>query len=305
LGEQGDSSAAQNELDLANKWTGHLSEGLDKAYTESLLSNSAAVLAYRNGDIRRASEHANQAVERLDRYHEKSFALSAGDINRFQLRIHNSIADALHNLSVILAEQGYIEIAQRAASRSLAMRSFEKSTARSSDDLRRLALSYNGLAALAWKQSKVEEAVQTYSLSAELLDRAVDRLPGLLGPRRELAVTLNNLGMAQSSAQMFDEAQKTFQRAIGIATSIADSDSSDTEAAKHAAGIWNNLAVVQSNSGERRLAIESMQKAIQYQEDVVRKESGARMEAKLLQQYKSTLASWMQELSTPFVMGSR
>lgn len=305
LGEQGEFASARIALDLASAWIKDLPDGMDKAYTESLLWNSMAILAYKTGDTRGASQLATRAIERLDSYHEKSLAIHERDINRFQVRIRNSIADALHNLGAILAEQGYVDVAQRVASRSLAMRTSGPATPRTSDDLRRLALSYSGLASLAWKQGNLDEAIQTYSLSAELLEQAVDQLPGLLGPRRELAVTLNNLGMAQSSAQMFEVAQKTFQKAIGIATSIADSDSSNAEAAKHAAGIWNNLAMVQIKMGEIRLASESMQKAIHYQQSVLQTDSTSGNEAKLLQQYKSNLSSWTIEPFAPSVFGSK
>ncbi|XZE32695.1 protein kinase domain-containing protein [Pirellulaceae bacterium SH501] len=305
LGEQGEFASAQSALDLASTWTKDLPDGMDKAYTESLLWNSMAILAYKTGDARGASKLAIRAVERLDSYHEKSSAIDDRDINRFQVRIRTSIADALHNLGAILAEQGYVDVAQRVASRSLAMRTSGPTTPRTSDDLRRLALSYSGLASLAWKQGKIDEAIQTYSRSAELLEQAVDQLPGLLGPRRELAVTLNNLGMAQSSAQLFEVALKTFQKAIGIASSIADADSSNAEAAKHAAGIWNNLAMVQIKMGEARLASESMRKAIQYQQSVTQSESTSGRDAKLLQQYKSNLSSWAIEPVTPSVFGSQ
>ncbi|AMV33236.1 Serine/threonine-protein kinase PrkC [Pirellula sp. SH-Sr6A] len=302
LGDQGRLVAAQKELDLANAWAEGVSPSIDKAFTESLLWNSMAILAYKRGDMRAASTHALRAVERLDIDPIASSTTSPKDINRFQQRMRHSIADTLHNLGFILAEQGYIQVAERVTARSLAMRTAAPSTPHSSDDLRRLALSYNGLASLAWKQGNVEEAIRIYSFSAELLEQAVDRLPGLLGPRRELAVTLNNLGMAQSSAQRLDLALKTFQSAIGIATSLADTDSSNAEAAKHAAGIWNNMAMVQFQLGEKRQALESMQKAVYYQQCVARTESASEQESQLLKRYESMRESWAIEQGPPYLV---
>ncbi|XZE46537.1 protein kinase domain-containing protein [Pirellulaceae bacterium SH467] len=302
LGDQGRLGAAQQELDLVSVWSEEVSPGVDRAYTDSLLWNSMAILAYKMGDTQAACTHALRAVERLDIGPIETSTMPEKDINRFQRRIRHSIADALHNLGFILAEQGHVKVAERVTARSLAMRTSEPSAQHSSDELRRLALSYSSLAALAWKQGNVEEAIRIYSFSAKLLERAVDGLPGLLGPRRELAVTLNNLGMAQSSAQRLDLALKTFQSAISIATSLADTDSSNAEAAKHAAGIWNNMAMVQFKLGEKRQALESIQKAVYYQQWVVRAESANDQESELLKRYESIRESWAIEYGPPYLL---
>jgi Tfp pilus assembly protein PilF len=76
-------------------------------------------------------------------------------------------------------------------------------------------------------------------------------LPGLAAVRRELAIALNNHGMALASTKRNAEAEATFRRAIAIAKGFADADPSDIAAARECGGILNNLGVLLRDQGNR------------------------------------------------------
>jgi serine/threonine protein kinase/tetratricopeptide (TPR) repeat protein len=278
--ERGELAKAQQTLNRVDSLMPSLADPHIKSFVQALLENNLAILAHRKGERVQSLAHAQAAVRMLDR---PDAALPPGAT--FD-SIQDFTADALNNLGVVLDESGDVEHAMRVTQKAIHLRESEVHSRNSPDQQRRLALAFSNVAVLQWKAGQLDAAIYSYQQSVELLERVIKSLPGLLGPRRELAVTLNNLGMALSSTQSKKQSESVFRRAIQICTSIAEADPRDAEAAKHAAGIWNNLAVLLRDQGNRIASNEAFSTAIQYQSIVNQRLPNNPRETALLHQYQ-------------------
>ncbi len=282
---RGEQAKARRLLLTASKRMGTFASESSRLQAESLLHNNLAIVEMRAGDRRAAVAEAKHAVEVLQR-----LRIDQSDL-RSDSSLCSALADSLSNLSVMLAEAGDEANASAAAKAAVAIRSTFDAGSSSPDRLRRLALAYNNLAALDWRQGKTSEAVETYRRSTALLEQAGKKLPGQIEPQRELSVTLNNLGMALTSAKQDVEAERIFRRALAIACQTADADPKNAEAAQRTAGIWNNLGVLLRNRYDVVKARQAFEEAAAYQKRSCELVPQDRTGAKILEQIQSNLIS--------------
>ncbi len=288
--EQGSTEEASENLREAVSWLPRVTNARERTLAEALIHNNMGVIAVRSNQPSQAVVEAKHAVALLSELAIESDSSKTVSQMEGSL-LHLDLADALGNLSVMLSNGGNDAEASKVAEESLRIRRSSIPANNSPDQLRRLALAYNNLAALDWRSGKVKTAIQAYQSSVQLLESTVEKAPGQTGPRRELAVTLNNLGMALSSVPSPREAEAAFRRAIAIASAAADADPKNADAAKRTAGIWNNLAVLHEQSQDRKQADIAYRKAIEYQKTVSQLLPSSDVEKQALTQFEKNLRS--------------
>ncbi len=90
--------------------------------------------------------------------------------------------------------------------------------------------------------------------------------PFVLDHQRNLAITLNNHGMASSRVHQYDEALRLFQDALTLQTTIAKELPADLTMIEQLGGIHNNIATVHELQGNHDEAVRYYELAIRYQQ---------------------------------------
>jgi eukaryotic-like serine/threonine-protein kinase len=232
----------------------------------ALVHNNRGVIALRQNNKALAMKEMQSAVEIFQ---------SISDLSQLDqdmvTPLVSDLAAALANLATLMSEAGQAEQALTLMASSIDLNEqiqsdrTEDALGGTASELRRRALSHNNLAAMRWRAGQTEKAIESYGRAVQWLEHASAKLPGLIVIRRELAVALNNQGMAFSSAERFDEAENAFRRALAIAQPTAEADPSDVVAARECGGILNNLGVLLRNRGRIEDAKVAFSQAIQHQ----------------------------------------
>jgi eukaryotic-like serine/threonine-protein kinase len=283
--ERGNGQLARARLSQAGEASELLSSGWEKAEAKALLLNTSAMFAMRSGDVKEAMNMVNDAVKLLRSTHAPE------QIAHPASKLQSALVDALSNLSLMLQEAGHLPEAVIAAREAIDRQAASLDTVASPTDTRRLALAYNNLASLEWKQGKTPEAIEAYELAIGLLERVSKQSPGQSTPRLELSVALNNQGMALVSAKDDSQAEQVFRRALALAVMSAEADPQNADAARRTAGIWNNLGVLLRNRYDTIKARHAFEEAMAYQTRSCRLAPEDENAAKALEQIQHNLVS--------------
>lgn len=297
--EQGDQSFSSPLLAEAKKVADSIKDAGRRARAQALSHHTQAIVAFRERDVERAIAESSESIAILQEIEKKFGAtgsIPVSNLHMFTVEGDEEIsdgylADAFINLSVMLGEAGRNGPAQTAAAQGLVLRQRVVAASETPETIKGLALAFSNSATVLLRNSRTEEAIECYKRSIENLDHVSTLVSSPLAPRRELSITLNNLGMALSSLDRYGEADAIFRRAIAIAGASADSDFSDAGAAQRAAGMWNNLGVLLKKQGYKLGASEAFQKASDYQQRVCRLLPGHSNESAVLVQIRANLTS--------------
>ncbi len=100
----------------------------------------------------------------------------------------------------------------------------------------------------------------------------VERNPGKLDWRNELADVLDALGVIQS--RLGDpNAEESYREAAAIREALIDEDPNNNDYINGLANVYNNLAAMQKNRGELTLASENFRQAIELREQLIERDS--------------------------------
>jgi tetratricopeptide (TPR) repeat protein len=148
-----------------------------------------------------------------------------------------------------------------------------------------LALTYNNLAALLTRTRRAPEAKAAYAEAIALGRQLVRRAPAVARYRRNLAVSLNNLGRAESPASRA-AAQAAFDEARAILEELLADDPAELNCRSELGGVLNNLGMLLEQSGQLRPALDAYRRAIDHQRFAMEQSSGTqRFREFLAQQY--------------------
>ena len=297
--EQGDQSFSKPLLAEANQVADSIKDSARRARAQALSHHTQAIIAFRESDIDRAIAESSESIAILQKMDNKIGAAGSISVSITQLSSSDSeeeitddyLADALINLSVLLGEAGRNDPAEKVAAQALLLRQRVAAASETPDAIKRLALAYSNSASVLWRNGRTQEAIESYKLAIEHFDHVIRRVSSPLAPRRELSITLNNLGMAFSSLDRYNESDVQFRRAIAIAGASADADINDADASQRAAGMWNNLGVLLKKQGYKLGASEAFQKASDYQQRVCKLLPGHSNESVVLSQIQANLSS--------------
>jgi tetratricopeptide (TPR) repeat protein len=87
--------------------------------------------------------------------------------------------------------------------------------------------------------------------------------------RRDLAISYNNLGMAQSRASKYAEAEGSFHKAIHTQDILLAAQPTDPQVLGNQGGVWNNLGMLYDRQHRAADAADAYQKAIHFQSDAL------------------------------------
>jgi len=297
--EQGDQTSIKPLLDEANRVADSMADVGRRARAKALSHHTQAIVAFRERDIERAITESSESIAILQKTENQIGAAGSNPVSNTRFPTLEGeeeitdgyLADAFINLSVMLGEAGRDGPAEKAAAQGLALRQRVAAASDTPEAIKRLALACSNSASVLWRSGRAGEAVESYKQAVEHFDQVSTLVSSPLAPRRELSITLNNLGMALSSLDRYGEAEVIFRRAIAIAGASADSDINDVGAAQRAAGMWNNLGVLLKKQGYKQGAGEAFQKASDYQERVCSLLPGHSNESVVLNQIRANLTS--------------
>lgn len=272
--QQGQHVRAVQHLEECFAWLNEVParETMGDAQRHGLLAithNNRGVVLLRDGKTDESLKSLQVAIQLWDKASERS---------EFTTELSAELADGFSNLSALLSEMGRAQEAIQAGTRSLAIRENLLQIAQmdgesapqegrrvmdrdDAEQVGRLAVTCNNLAALHWRTGRTHEAIACYQRAIDLLRRSMRVGPVQQETKNRLLITLNNLGMAFSSAAAHDKACDAFRRAIVLAKSACEANPNDEEAAQRLAGIYNNLGVALRSTHRIDLANEYFQRA--------------------------------------------
>jgi len=292
--DQGDQSFSKQLLAESKSIAESISNSERRARASALTHHTQAIVAFRERDVELAIAESSKSIAILQSVSSWELRVQSPLLNegKHESEITDSyLADAFINLSVMLGEVGRNEAATNAADQALALQQRAVTTAETPEAVKRLALAYNNSASVLWRNGKAREAIEAYRQAIDHFDRVSAIVSTAAAPRRELSITLNNLGMALSSLTRYGEADTVFRRAISIAGDSAQADINDAGAAQRAAGMWNNLGVLLKNLGNKPEAADAFQRASELQQRVCKLLPERPNEVAVLNQIQANLTS--------------
>ena len=137
--------------------------------------------------------------------------------------------------------------------------------------LRNLAETLNNLAAL-YKERQPAKAIQEYERAAVMQKKAVELRPDESVYRSDLALTYNNLGVAQSRSGDVAQAAESYAKAVDLAGELVRQAPAETSYRRRMAIGLNNLGEAQSKLGHATAAEPSFRRALELQEPLVKQD---------------------------------
>ncbi len=223
----------------------------------ALCRNHIGLLSSRTGEIETASRAFDDAIEL-----QKRLVAESPEAAQYQA----DLALSLNNLGLLQSQTGRNDLAE-ASFREAIRRQLDLSSAMPDDasQYRNLAASYNNLGALRAATDPLQ-AVKWYEKAQACQEKAVAASPGMAEYERDLALTCNNLGAAQSRAQRTSDAVNSYGRAIEIQRRLVAAAPSHKLYRRDLAVSWNNLGLVHSGLSHADEAQQSFRQALAIQE---------------------------------------
>jgi eukaryotic-like serine/threonine-protein kinase len=251
---QGDAS----QPDLALSILDRMSSDDQRLHGKSraLLKNNRAFVLAALQRTNEAIRSASEAVEILREEREKH---DDDEDDR-------SLCVSMLNLSQALEDAGQTatayEVAQQCA--IFADKPQSERTDTEASQLRAKALAT--LAALQWKHQGAQAAIPRLQSVVDIHMAQLEAWPNSIEFRWDLAIALNNLGMAISALDAPDDsliatARKAFERAYAIANAETEADPQNALAAQRAGNIQNNLGMLLRKLGLDGEATDSLRLA--------------------------------------------
>lgn len=225
--------------------------------SRALLKNNRAFVLASLDRVDESIRYATDAVQLLR---------NAGDIDSTKSN-PQSLCLSMLNLSQSLDKAGRsqaaLEVAQQCEqfTRSIPLKNSEPHT------VQLHAKTLSTLATLRWKHHGPKAAINGLKTVASIYSAQLESWPSSIEFRWDLAVALNNLGMAISSIDDADDAlkstaRKAFEKAYAIAKAETEADSQNALAAQRAANIQNNLGLLLRKMGRHSEAEDSLRLAM-------------------------------------------
>ncbi len=177
--------------------------------------------------------------------------------------VESDLASSLCNLG--LAQQRSGETAQAEASFTSAIERLKRVALYKPDETgtkRRLAAAYNNLASLR-QTARPADSAAFHRRAIELLQAALAAEPANLGLKRDLGVTLNNLGASLSRIQQDTEALAAYQQAIDLREELLRLAPGRSTYRTDLAVSCNNLGLLENRRGQADAAEAAFRRAIE------------------------------------------
>jgi len=219
----------------------------------ALAENNCGLAFLQLGKTEQAREQFQQAAQRQERL----LARSPRD-----LVIESDLASSLCNLGLVQQEAG--APSQAEASFASAIERLNRVTLSKPNDVatkRRLAAAYNNMASIR-QRARPAEAAALNRKAIELLQIAVPTEPANWSLRRELGVTLSNLGGALSRARQETAALAAYQQAMDLREELVRLAPTRAAYRTDLAVSCNNLGLLENRQGRQDAAEAAFRRAI-------------------------------------------
>lgn len=127
-----------------------------------------------------------------------------------------------------------------------------------------LAKTYTNRAALLSEAEKAADAVDAYDAAIKQQQELVRQEPFVARHSQDLAVSLNNRGLAYAKMQEFDKSLESLQESLTLQQELAEDFPADLEIANRLGGVHNNVAMVYQAQGDFSNALKAFEKGIQF-----------------------------------------
>lgn len=234
---QGEASDARTALSILDRMSSD-DENLS-SNSRALLKNNRAFILASLGRTGESIRFASQAVELLRR---------AGTDDSTDVHAR-SLCVSMLNLAQSLDKAGQTTTALEVAGQCADFAADLPSSVSEAQIGQLRAKTLANLATLKWKYQGASAAIADLRSVVDLHATQLESWPNSINIRWDLAVALNNLGMAFSAIDDADETQlssarQAFEKAYAIAKAETEADSRNALAAQRAANIQNNLGLL-------------------------------------------------------------
>ncbi len=117
------------------------------------------------------------------------------------------------------------------------------------------------------QKGRISEAIDWHIKAVALHERLLRKAPAVVRHRSDLAISLNNLGVAYCRLERADDADAAFARARELLTTLADDYPQEPAYRSSLAALLNNQALALAGAGRHEEAIRSYATAIESQRD--------------------------------------
>ncbi len=265
---QGEAKSPQRALAILER-LGDTENELPSA-THALIKNNRALALATAGRTDEAIQSAAQSIRLLQQ-------ATSAELNPQQL---DSLCVAMLNLSQILDQSGQpiqaIEIAKQAV---LYVERLQLASHSNSNQALYLPLKAKATATIAHLQNKHQgaaAAIADLQAVVDIREELAAAIPAAADLKWDLAIALNNLGMAYSTMdddKAFSAAQQAFDRAYDIAHKQLAAADDDPIAAHRAANIKNNLGILLKRQGQYPQASQAFRQAMNHIERAIELDS--------------------------------
>ena len=274
-GYQGEAKSPQKAIAILDRIA--TQESLIPSPTLALLKNNRAFVLASLGRTNDAVQAASEAVELLK---QTSQLLAAKTrlapqaqasthkvgANQSSTGIVRSLTASMLNLSQILDQAGQSSTAMGIAQQCVDFveQTSEQDSLGKNASMQLKAKAYATLAGLRWKHRGAESAIDNLKYVVNIRVSLLESNPSSTELRWDLAIALNNLGMALSSLdgnESLKAARLAFEKAHTIAKAETEADPRNAIAAHRIANIQNNLGMLLKRLGLRAEAEVALQSA--------------------------------------------
>ena len=253
---QGEAKSPQKALDILDRVSNQ--EPSLPLSTRALLMNNRAFILAAMGRTNEAVAAASSAVDLLKRSDQTE---SSSNIR--------SLTVSMLNLSQILDQAEQITAAMEIAQQCVVYveREAKEDSLGKTTCMQLKAKAYATSAGLQWRHRGADSAIANLNTVVDIRTALLESHPSSTELRWDLAIALNNLGMALSSLDGNDtlkSARQAFDRAYTIAKAETEADPHNATAAHRTANIQNNLGMLLKRIGLRAEADAALKSAAKH-----------------------------------------
>ncbi|QDV45091.1 Serine/threonine-protein kinase PrkC [Stieleria neptunia] len=228
----------------------------DRQSDLSLSLNNLGLLLHSIGQSERSEAAFRRSIEIIETIDE----------SQWSSELDQQLASTYHNLSGLLSKSEpfqAIEFARAALKKQMVELTKDKSNPKVASAV---AQTLSSLGTAQSDAGDLPAAIDSYSQAVDINRQLADRWPHHRLYQRDLAVSINNLGLAFAKTQRFEQAQSAFEEALAFQMTLTEAFEQDADQHSTLGGVFNNVAFVHEELGNLEQAIDAYQSAVKHQE---------------------------------------
>ena len=206
-----------------------------------------------------------QAEQSEAAYRHSIEIIEAIDESERTSKLEQQLASTYHNLSGLLTKSDPMQAIELAKA-SLKKQMVELTKDRSDPKVASaVAQTLSGLGTAQADAGDIPAAIESYTQAVDICRQLTERWPHHRLYQRDIAVALNNLGLALANTRRFEQARIAFEEALSFQVSLTETFENDAGLHSTLGGVFNNLAFVHEELGNLDQAIAAYESAVEQQ----------------------------------------